>query len=199
MDPTPLPSPEGERTAAGPATPRQREAAESTSAAPPTGTPPQPAAEPRRRTRLRTTLIVVAAAVAVVCLGGLGVGYVAYDKATAPDLSHPDVAVSNYLREALVNRNDDRADQYTCGHQHLSQVEQLRDDLVDREKRFGTSIAVSWGKLTVRNTSGDTAHVSVDLRITASAGGAIQQQVQNWDFEVRDRSGWQVCGASRTG
>lgn len=140
---------------------------------------------------------MVAVAVAVVCLGGLGVGYLAYDKATGPDLSHPDVAVSDYLRESLVNRNDVRAAQYTCGHRHLAQIEQLRDDLIAREKRFGTPINVSWGKLTVSKTGDNAAHVAVDLRISASVDGGYQQQMQSWEFEVQRRSGWQVCDASR--
>ena len=161
-------------------------------------TPPGPASAPDPpRRRLRTVLAVVAGLLALLCAGGAVVGYLLYDRATAPDRSAPDVVVDNYLRAFLVDRNDTKADEFACqAGGDLGELRQLRADLVAREQRFGTTITVSWGSLTVQR-QGDTADVTVDLIISAIVDGISQSDRQGWRFTTRLDDDWRVCDGRR--
>ncbi|SCL14759.1 hypothetical protein GA0070624_0515 [Micromonospora rhizosphaerae] len=161
---------------------------------------PAPVSAPERpRRRLRTVLSMVAGVLALICVGGAVVGYVLYDRATAPDRSAPDVVVDNYLRAFLVDRNDTKANEFACeAGADLGAVRSLRDDLVAREKRFGTTISVSWGSLTVQR-HGDVADVEVDLIISALVDGISQSDRQGWSFVARLGDDWRVCEGKPTG
>ncbi|MEH1127043.1 hypothetical protein [Micromonospora sp. CPCC 206061] len=142
-------------------------------------------------------LMMVGGLVALLCLGGAGVAFVAYREATEPDRSAPDVAVSNYLRALFVERNDVDTSQYSCEDQAgLASIKAFMSDLESREERFGAQFNVSWGSL---NTGGGdrVAEVSVDLQISALIDGVRQSDVQSWRFEVVDEEGWRVCSAVR--
>ncbi|MBX7264831.1 hypothetical protein KIF24_01350 [Micromonospora sp. Llam7] len=156
--------------------------------------PPAVAPVPQQpRRRLGTVLTVVAGVVAALCLGGGVVGYLVYDRATTPDRSAPDVVVDNYLRAFLVDRNDVRADLFTCGgNTDLDQLRLLREDLAAREERFGTRMSVSWGRLQV-DQDGDHAKVQVDLTFSAQVDGIRQSDRQSWTFTTRLSEGWRVC------
>jgi hypothetical protein len=158
--------------------------------------PPAPAPAPERpRRRLRTVLTVVAGVLALLCGTGAVVGFVLYDRATAPDRSAPDVVVDNYLRAFLVDRNDTKAKEFACeGQSGLGGLRGLRDDLSAREKKFNATISVSWGALKVQHT-GDNAVVEVDLIISALVDGISQSDRQSWRFEARRVDGWRVCSA----
>ncbi|SCE73383.1 hypothetical protein GA0074695_0687 [Micromonospora viridifaciens] len=160
--------------------------------------PPAPAPAPERPRRpLRTALTVVAGLLALLCAGGAVVGFVLYDRATAPDRSAPDVVVANYIQAYLVDRNDTKAEELTCeGQIDLGGLRSLRDDLVAREKRFATTISVSWGALRAQQT-GDRAVVTVDLIISAFVDGISQSDRQTWQFETRHGDGWRVCTGQR--
>ncbi|TDB79224.1 hypothetical protein [Micromonospora sp. KC721] len=165
--------------------------------APPVTTPVPP---PKQR-RVRTVLSVAAAVMALLCVGGAAIGYVLYDRATAPDRSAPDVVVDNYLREFLVNRNDIRADQLVCEGgtaKERSQLQLLRDDLLVREERFNTTITVSWGALEVRR-DGNNAQVETVLIISALVEGITQSDRQRWRFRTQLRDHWRVCEAAPAG
>ncbi|MFR9779286.1 hypothetical protein ACL02O_24920 [Micromonospora sp. MS34] len=158
--------------------------------------PPAPAPAPERpRRRLRTVLTVVAGVLAVLCGTGAVVGFVLYDRATAPDRSAPDVVVDNYLRASLVDRNDTKAKELACeGQSGLGSLRALRDDLSEREKKFDTNISVSWGALRTQR-KGNNAVVEVDLIISALVDGSSQSDRQSWRFETRHVDGWRVCSA----
>ncbi|SCL21028.1 hypothetical protein GA0070616_2178 [Micromonospora nigra] len=161
--------------------------------APPVATP----APQRPKRRIRTVLTVVAAVVATLCLGGVAVGYVLYDKATTPDRSAPDVVVDNYLRAFLVDRNDVRAELFTCeGTKSPGPLRVLRDDIVAREQRFVTTLSVSWGRLRVQR-EGNVAEVQVDLIISAYVDGITQSDRQPWRFTTKLDDDWRVCSGSR--
>ncbi|MEV1329562.1 hypothetical protein AB0J20_08285 [Micromonospora costi] len=168
---------------------------------PPSEQLPPPSAAPapeRPRQRLRTVLTVVAGVLALLCLGGAITGYVLYDRAASPDRSAPDVVVDNYLRAFLVDRNDVRADQFTCeGGAQLGQLRALRDDLVAREQRFGVSISVSWGRLDVQR-NGERADIDVELIISAMVDGITQSDRQAWRFGTRLGANWRVCEGARS-
>lgn len=118
-------------------------------------TPPDQSASPvplpvpqRPPRRLRTALTVVAGVLALLCVGGGVAGYVLYERAATPDRSAPDVVVDNYLREFLVNENDTRAELLVCkgSLDGLAEMRALRDDLRNRERRFATTLTISWGR-----------------------------------------------------
>ncbi|NED54438.1 hypothetical protein G3I24_26510 [Micromonospora aurantiaca] len=160
--------------------------------------PPAPAPAPVRPKRpVRTVLAVVAGVVAVLCTVGGVVGFVLYDRATAPDRSAPDVVVASYIQTFLDDRNDTKAQEFTCARQtSLDGLRALRDDLIAREQRFNTTISVSWGPLGVQQ-SGESAVVEVELIISASVDGISQSDRQRWRFETRREDGWGVCSAQR--
>ncbi|MFU8852744.1 hypothetical protein ACNAW0_17415 [Micromonospora sp. SL1-18] len=160
--------------------------------------PPAPAPAPERpRRRLRTVLTVVAGVLALLCGSGAVVGFVLYDRATAPDRSAPDVVVASYIQAFLVDRDDAKANEFACeGQADLSDLRSLRDDLAAREKRFDTTISVSWGSLSAKQT-GDVAVVEVDLIISAYVDGISQSDRQSWRFETRHGDGWRVCTGQR--
>ncbi|MFF0150802.1 hypothetical protein [Micromonospora sp. NPDC005203] len=161
---------------------------------PPAPVPPQTQPPPRR---MRTMLTVVAGVLALLCLGGLATGLVLYHRASAPDRSAPDVVVDNYLRAFLVDRNDARADLFTCeGGSQLEAMRSLRTDLLAREKRFGVTIAVSWGSLSVQKQD-EAAAVEVTLIISARVDGMNQSDRQPWRFETQRDDGWRVCGGAQ--
>ncbi|NES14713.1 MULTISPECIES: hypothetical protein [Micromonospora] len=162
--------------------------------------PPAPAPAPERpRRRLRTVLAIVAGVVALLCGTGAVVGFVLYDRATAPDRSSPDVVVASYIQAFLVERDDTKAKQLTCeGTTDLNGLRALRDDLAAREKKFDTTISVSWGPLNVQQ-SGEDAVVEVDLVIAAFIDGISQSDRQGWRFETRRGDGWGVCKAQPAG
>ncbi|MCG5452792.1 hypothetical protein [Micromonospora hortensis] len=160
--------------------------------------PVTPAPQPPRR-RMRTVLTVVAGVLALLCLGGVATALVWYNRASTPDRSTPDVVVDNYLRAFLVDRNDVRADLFTCeSGSQLEALRALRTDLLEREQRFATTITVSWGTLNVQ-TQGDVAAVEVTLIISARVDGMSQSDRQPWQFNTRLADGWQVCGGTRAG
>lgn len=148
-----------------------------------------------RPRRLRRFLAILGGVLALLCLGGLAVGYLVYDQATAPDRSAPDVVVDNYLRAYLVERDDARAEQYACPSASAPpQLRALRDDIQARERRYSISIAVSWGSLRVE-AAPDGRTVTTEVRRTIADGSERAQD--RWRFDVVDRDGWRVCGAQR--
>ena len=164
--------------------------------------PPGPAPAPERpRRRLRTVLTVVAAVLTSLVLGGFVAGYLLYDRATAPDRSAPDVVVDNYLRAFLVDRNDTRADLYTCdGGGDLTTVADLRQEFTQREANFGVVVRVSWGSLArARTDQGES--VTTTLSISSSADGQPRSsRREDWVFQVvEDEEGWRVCSGRKVG
>lgn len=137
--------------------------------------------------------MLIAGALALMCTGGAGVAFVAYRDATEPDRSSPDVAVDNYLRAFLVDRNDTRAELYVCQSSHdLMEMEVFRQDIEAREVEHSIKIIISWGSLVV-STQGGRGVVTVELRRTISDGSESDRQ--NYRFDVVDDGGWRVCGA----
>ncbi|MEU3453062.1 hypothetical protein ABZ671_05605 [Micromonospora sp. NPDC006766] len=160
--------------------------------------PPTPAPAPERpRRRLRTVLTVVAGVLALLCGSGAVVGFVLYDRATAPDRSAPDVVVASYIQAFLVDRDDFKANEFTCRHGNdLDDLRLLRDDLIAREKRFRTTISVSWEGLSIQQ-EGYLAKVQLDLVISAFADGIKQSDQQRWNFVARRDADWRVCEGKR--
>lgn len=195
--PEQLPTP-GDHGAATPggggaAVPRSREASERA------GDEPGPAAEPpARRRRWPLVLAVVVGAVSVACATALGVGYVSYDRLTEPDRGTPAVTVRQYLEATLNERSPGRAKLFECAHPRLDEVTGLLDELRGKEQRFQVRINAAAEDFQVREES-TAAQVAVLLRLSVAGAGSSQEQIQHWEFEVTQESGWRVCGAHRVG
>jgi hypothetical protein len=130
---------------------------------------------------------------ALLCLGGVGVGISLYDEATEIDRSHPDAVVDNFLGAYLVNRDDNAAKLYQCeSGGDFAQLATYRDDIVTREKQFTVGIRVSWSSLSVA-TSGSEGTVTTDIIKSASDSARLSN---TWRFGVVDHDGWRVCSAT---
>ncbi|HET8662194.1 MAG TPA: hypothetical protein VFM55_24825 [Micromonosporaceae bacterium] len=137
--------------------------------------------------------MLVAAAGIGITAGGLGI--LAYDRATRIDRSAPDVAVDNYLRALLVERDDARSQLYACeGNAQLGEIEGYRADIEQREERYATRISVSWGELTV---TGDRRSATVLVEVRRTVAGGVESDAQRWRFQVTEQDGWRVCGAMK--
>ncbi|MEV0728701.1 hypothetical protein [Polymorphospora sp. NPDC050346] len=150
---------------------------------------------PRVR-RLRLVLSVLGGMIALLCVGGAGVVYVAYDTVTQPDRSAPDVVVSSYLRAVFVERDEVKAAIFTCPEAaRLAPLLLLRADLLSREQEFGTQFNVSWGSLGTAMRD-EFAEVTLELKISAVVDGFEQSDLQDWRFELAESDSWRVCAAT---
>ena len=144
------------------------------------------------RVKLRKVLLGALIVLAVLCVGGLGTAYFAYDKATRPDRSTPGVVVQQFVNSTFNDRDPSEAKLYTCRSPQLGEVDAMLADFVQREGQFDTRFTV-----TLTNTSpridGDSAVVEADLLVTTSASRSFR----HWRFDLVDQSGWRVCAARR--
>ncbi|TNH30858.1 hypothetical protein FHG89_05425 [Micromonospora orduensis] len=162
--------------------------------------PPAPAAPapqtPRRR--MRTVLVVVAGVLALLSLGGVVTAYVWYNEASAPDRGTPDVAVVNYLQEALVSRDPNRAKLFTC-EGAVPALDEFGAQIARREQELNVSFSINIENVTVSKTGPSDASVSAVIRRSALIDGIQQSLADTWRFDVRERNGWRVCGGMRVG
>jgi len=169
-----------------------------------TGSAPPPAAEtdekatPRRR-RLRLWVAVVAGVLGILCAGGIGVAVLLYDEETKIDRSQPDIVADHFLIAYLANRDDSESKLYTCKSPTLMDIENLRNQLIAREKEFGVRVSVSWGALTRVAVGEGQEDVSTELAISGSSGGQItSSRTENWRLRIVDDGGaWRVCSAAK--
>ncbi|WP_416905791.1 hypothetical protein [Micromonospora echinospora] len=157
--------------------------------------PAQPVPVPPRR-RLRTVLTVAGVVLTVLCLSGAVTVYILYSRASAPDRTSPEVAVVNYLQAFLVDRNDARAEAYTCQDSTgLGPIERFRDEIVTRERELEVTFSINIEKVTVSKAGSSDAVVAAVVRRSASVDGLQQSLTDGWRFELRDLDGWRVCRA----
>jgi hypothetical protein len=153
-----------------------------------------PVPAPRRIRPLRLALTVAAGVIALLCMGGVGIGVTLYDEATTLQHDDPEIVVSNYLRAVFdgdeVNMNSLECD----ADSGLEPFRAFHADVLEREQRFGVDIDVTWGPLTVI-PAGDQRIVSTEItRFIINA----ESSVQPWTFTVVDQGGWKVCAARQT-
>jgi hypothetical protein len=165
-------------------------------------TPDTAKAEPptgRRRRTVAVILAVVLGGLTVLCVGGLGAGYLFYRQVSEPDRSTPGVVLRQYLDVTLNERDDGRARLFTCRDAAgLEQVRQLRDDMKSKETQYGVTIRTTPESFDTHQ-AGTNARVGVKLRLSVSTNGTFQEQIQDWTFSLKNESGWRVCGAQRSG
>jgi hypothetical protein len=165
--------------------------------------PSTPPAAVVRRTRagspwpLRFAIFV--GVISVLCVGGLGVGYHYYNKATAPNRSTPDVALANYIQAYLIQRNDSDAAQFECGSTNsLVPLENFRTALELKERQIGAAIGIAWQEHAVTSQSSTSVAVDVTLTESATVNDVTQTLPSEWLFAVVRADGWRVCGAMET-
>lgn len=186
----PQPGPPQAPQAGPPPQPEQRAQPEPSPSGGPA--PEQPPARRRRPWLGRALLLILVAAGGAALVAG-SIGFFAYDRATRIDRSAPDVAVDNYLRALLVERDEARSRLYACSNgARLGEIEGYRADTEQREGRYATRISVSWGGLTV---TGDRRSATVVVETRRTVAGGAESDVQRWRFEVLEQDGWRVCGA----
>jgi hypothetical protein len=159
-----------------------------------------PAGKVRNR-RLRLWLAMGAGLLALFCLGGAAVFITLYDEATKIDRTTPDQVTSSFLRAYLGNRDDQQASLFTCeSGPKLDALTRLRDEMVSREKEFGTTVTASWGPLTVSGSAADRKTVAVTVTVAGWADGqSVSSRDESWTFDLVDQEGWRVCGATKVG
>ncbi|MEU5937606.1 hypothetical protein ABZ807_00235 [Micromonospora sp. NPDC047548] len=139
---------------------------------------------------------MVAGLLALLCVSGGVIGYVLYDRATAPDRSAPDVVAVNYLQAALVARDDNKANLFTCAGP-IRAVDEFREQLAAREQELDTVFSVNIENVAVTKTSATSAVVHVVIRRSATIDGVQQSLTDTWRFDVADQQeGWRVCMAA---
>ncbi len=174
---------------------------------PETGLEPPPYAaggettpDPRRKRKLRMWVAMAAGILGILCLGGVGVAVLLYDEETKIDRIDPDQVTSSFLRTYLVGRSDQEATLFTCRKAaNLDQIAALREEMVEREKRFGTLVTASWESLTVSTPSNGSTSVNVDLVISGSKNNQqVSSRTEAWRFGLVDEDGgWRVCNATK--
>jgi hypothetical protein len=159
---------------------------------------PAPVAGRRGRV-VGIVLAAVLGGLAVLCVGGLGTGYLLYRKASEPDRSTPGVVVRQYLQATFDDRDESKAARFTCTRPaDIGEMQQELADIVSREKRFGIRITVGWENFTVEESKA-TATVGARLKIAVpEENGQPSESFQQWSFAMRHQnSGWRVCDAHR--
>jgi hypothetical protein len=111
---------------------------------PQAGPPPPPAKDPKQRTATRRTILFTLLGIAAfVCLGGLGLGYMYYDKATAPNTATPGRTLEEFLDERLNNGPPERVQQLVCRSPNLGDFDDLLRRLAARQTETGEEIRVN--------------------------------------------------------
>jgi hypothetical protein len=144
-------------------------------------------------------LAIVLSGVTLLCVGGLGMGYLFYRQASEPDRTTPTVAVDQYLNATFVLRDASRAKLFTCGDpESIKETQDLLRDISEKEGRLGVHIAVSWESLKA-STAASASTVDGVVRLNTTIGGVPQEEIEQWRFSVSHRSGWRVCDARKAG
>ena len=153
-------------------------------------------ARTRRRRAVRQYLIVGLCLVALLCLGGVAAGVLFYDRATKPDLSTPDHVTRKYLEAYLIDRDDYTAKRYECADPSgLRDVEALRSDIDNRQKRYGVTFTYSVGGINETSRANNAAGLDVTLVLTTTIQGQSRREVEHWQMTARNENGWRVCAA----
>ncbi len=154
--------------------------------------------KPKNR-RLRLGLAIAAGVGTLLCFGGVGIAYLLYDGATKINRAAPDQVTSSFLRAYLIDRSDQEASLFTCkSGSDLAAIASLRSEMMDRERKFGTTVTASWESLRTAGPSQASQRVDVDLAIIGSAKGLqVSSHTESWAFGLVDADGWRVCSATK--
>lgn len=131
--------------------------------------------------------------VAVLAFGG----YVVRDAYRAGHQSDPTEAVEEFLDATLNERNLDLADNDLCDGRRLAdRVQRMITAINGLENRFHVSVEYDWAYPHGPVRHGSVATVAVEVgTLTTHSDGLMQTGPrQRWTFDLRNRSGWKICG-----
>lgn len=136
---------------------------------------------------------------ALLCIGGAGIAYVAYDTVTQPDRSAPDVVVSNYLRAVFLDRDQVVAASFLCSSApFLTDIESLLEEVRVREETFDVTVSVSWGGLAQKVIDENRQLVTTEITVAGSSmGQTTSRRNESWEFRVVFDRGWRICEAAK--
>ncbi|RKE08653.1 hypothetical protein C8E86_3510 [Catellatospora citrea] len=151
-----------------------------------------------RSVRWRRILLILTVVLAVAGVGGVVAAVVAYNEATKIDRSNPKIVVDEYLRAALVTKDEVGVDLHVCDDSAgLAPIRELREEFDRRERDFGVVVLVTWGAMT-GETNGNGSAVTTTLTISGRKDGAvISKRSETWRFALVESDGWRVCGAEQ--
>ncbi|WP_344618189.1 hypothetical protein [Dactylosporangium salmoneum] len=162
------------------------------------GPPPPPPPTPKKSARTRRTILWTLIGIAAfVCLGGLGIGYIYYDKATAPDTRTPGRTLEEFIDERFNNGPPERVQELICSSPKLVEFDDLVSQLAAREAQTGQEVRANVSATDVRYTSNDKAEIETELVLTAGPRTHAESTRQHWHFDLVSEGGWRVCGAHR--
>ncbi len=121
----------------------------------------------------------------VLLVAGTGTALVLYTQHDDTDRSTPTVVTYQFLRAALVDKDDGKVEQLTCAQWTKDRTEAIRGGL-DGASYTGSTVIQ-------QSNSGDRAEVTADLTLKY-AGEALPSGVQHWRLDLVDDGGWRVCG-----
>ncbi|WP_433827588.1 hypothetical protein ACQP2E_37010 [Actinoplanes sp. CA-015351] len=152
-----------------------------------------------RSRRARLLLALTAGVLGLLCLGGAGIFFVLYDDATEIDRTAPDTVTDSFLLAFLVNRDDQQVRLYTCDNPDLASITRLRDEMIQREQKFGVTVSASWGALVRTSIGAGQEDVGTQLTISSASGGKLNSsRSEEWIFRATETNGaWRVCGATK--
>ena len=165
---------------------------------PRTDPPPRPAPDPKQRKATRRTVLWTLVGIAAfVCLGGLGVGYIYYDKATKPNTETPGRTLEEFLDERFNNGPPERVRQLVCRAPSLQEFDDLVNQLAAIEAQSGDAVKANASALELQYTSNEKAAIETDLVMTSGPQNQSKVARQHWHFDLVREDGWRVCGAHR--
>ncbi|GAA2352995.1 hypothetical protein Cme02nite_26990 [Catellatospora methionotrophica] len=137
----------------------------------------------------------------IVALAGIGGGVAAlvtYNEATKIDRSNPKVVLDEYLRAALITKDEVGVNLHVCGNPAgLVPITILREEFDRRERDFGVVVLVTWGAITGA-VNEEESTVTTTLTISGRKDGAvISKRSEVWRFGLVSEDGWRVCAAER--
>ena len=156
-------------------------------------------ARARRRRAVRQVLLIGLCFLALLCLGGVGAGFLFYHQATKPDLTTPEHVARKYLEAYLIDRDEYAVRQYECADTSgLKEIQALRADVDEREKKFGLAFTFSVARADEAERRGNDSVVAVDLVLSTSIQGEPKREVEHWQLKMHNDSGWRVCRTHET-
>jgi hypothetical protein len=168
--------------------------------------PPPPAQPPPKRKPIRfgcVTLIgflglgVVGAVVLIILIAG---GYIFTESQKAAHQATPTGAVNSYLDSVLHDRKTDTAENYTCNNDSIKRLTKSTIDGINNytHKYPGAVIDYTWSEPALKSKKGDRATVTSNVSASTTASERVTNSANViWTFDVRNESGWKVCGLTK--
>ncbi|WP_433082786.1 hypothetical protein ACQP1P_02755 [Dactylosporangium sp. CA-052675] len=160
--------------------------------------PPPPAKDPRQRKLARRTVLWTLLGIAAfVCLSGIGLGIIYYNKVTKPNTDTPGGALEGYLDARFNGARPERVQQLICRSPNLSEIDELVSVLEASKAQSAGAIKANASALDLKYPSEDKAEIETDLVLASGPQNYASVARERWRFDLVHEDGWRVCGAHR--